>query len=374
MKRVAIGIVVAVLLLPKLAASQDLPNSLSSLALPPVILQMEDMHDMHEDAMAGPHLVLKGFSDISYGANQDKNHNTFALGQFDFFVTSELSDKVSFLGEVVFKYTRGDNKGAFDIERVQIKYSYSDQVNVVIGRMHTPLGYWNETYHHGTWFQTTAFRPLVEDRNILPQHEIGAQFTGVQKMAGIDLNYNVSVANGRGRSVTENENLQDYNGNKAFNLLLSLDPDAVPGLRFGFNTYIDTIPADPTIPARNGEIKERILGGHFVYIHKNIEYLTEYANIRHEDGVSGKTFNTNGFYIQGAYQFNKWKPYYRYDHLDFGQGDPYYASLGSDLNKHSAGLRWDIILWLCLKAEYGYNQPKGADNFSSLTLQTAFTF
>lgn len=372
MKRVTIRFVVAILtlLLPGLAASQDLPNSLSSIASEPLFLQMEEMH---EDSMAGPHLILKGFSDISYGANQDRNHNTFALGQFDFFVTSELSDKVSFLGEVVFKYTK-DNKGAFDIERVQIKYSYSDQVNIVIGRMHTPLGYWNETYHHGTWFQTTAFRPLVEDRNVLPQHEIGAQFLGVQKISAMDFNYNVSVANGRGKAITENQNLQDYNGNKAFNLLLTLAPDAVPGLKFGVNNYDDTIPADPTIPARNGEIKERILGGHLVYTGHNVECLSEYANIRHQDEVSDNTYTTNGFYIQGAYQFHRWKPYYRYDHLDFGDGDPYYAPLGPDLNKHTLGVRFDLIVWLCVKAEYGYNEPKGADNFSSLTIQTAFTF
>lgn len=371
-KRVAIRIAATVLtlLLPGLAAAQDLPNSLSSVASTPVFLQMEEMH---EDTMAGPHLILKGFSDISYGANQDKNHNTFALGQFDFFVTSELSDKVSFLGEVVFKYSR-DNKGAFDIERVQIKYSYSDQVNVVVGRMHTPLGYWNETYHHGTWFQTTAFRPLVEDRNVLPQHEIGAQFLGVQRISGLDFSYNVSVANGRGKAITENQNLQDYNGNKAFNLLLTLAPDAVPGLKFGFNNYDDTIPADSTIPARNGEIKERILGGHFVYIGHKVEFLSEYANIRHEDDVSGDTFTTNGLYVQGAVQFQRWKPYYRYDHLDFGAGDPYYAPLGPDLDKHTVGVRFDLILWLCVKTEYAYNQPKGADNFSSLTIQSAFTF
>lgn len=330
--------------------------------------------DMHEDMLAnGPRLVLKGFSDISYSSNLNNDKNTFALGQFDFFVTSELSDKFSFLGELVYKYGK-DNKATFDLERVQIKFSYSDQVNVAAGRMHTPLGYWNETYHHGTWFQTTAFRPLMLDRNVLPQHIIGAEFFGFQKFSAMDFEYNFAVANGRGRSTTENQNFQDYDSHKAFNMLLKLAPETIPGLKFGFNTYIDTIPPDPTVVGRNSQVDERILGGDVVYLNNNIEFLSEYANIRHKDTATDISATTTGYYVQGAYQFPHLKPYYRFDYLNFGSPDSFYAPLGPDLKKNTLGVRYDPILWLCLKFEYAYTLPTGLSNYNSFNLQMAFTF
>jgi hypothetical protein len=48
--------------------------------------------------------------------------------------------------------------------------------------MHTPLGYWNQYYHHGAWFQATATRPEMylfeDDGGILPVHEIGIEASG----------------------------------------------------------------------------------------------------------------------------------------------------------------------------------------------------
>ncbi len=333
----------------------------------------EERGEQGDPAHPAPQLIIKGFTDISFSENQDENENTFTLGQFDLFITSALSDKFSFLSEVVYRFGR-DNKASFEIERVQVKYSHSDQINLVLGRMHTPLGYWNETYHHGAWFQTTAFRPEVEDSNVLPQHEIGLQFLGSQRFPSLDFEYNISIANGRARTISENQTVQDFNGLKAVNILLKASPDALPGLKFGFNTYIDKIPADPAVPARNGEIDELILGAHLVYLSANIEFLSEFAHISHDDEVSGKDFETTGYYIQGAYQYQKWKPYYRFDYLNFGDGDPYYASILLDQKKHTAGVRFDPILWLGLKIEYSFTRPRIKDSFSSITLQTAFTF
>ena len=46
--------------------------------------------------------------------------------------------------------------------------------NVSIGRGHTAMGYWNQTFHHGKWFQTTTDRPAIyrfeDDIGILPVH------------------------------------------------------------------------------------------------------------------------------------------------------------------------------------------------------------
>ena len=50
---------------------------------------------------------IKGFAEAL--ATYQKDKLSFGLGEEDLFITSELSDKVSFLGESVFKYTGNEH-------------------------------------------------------------------------------------------------------------------------------------------------------------------------------------------------------------------------------------------------------------------------
>ena len=83
------------------------------------------------------------------------------------------------LAEIVFEFEEDDNEAVLDPERIQVRWAPSTLFSLTAGRMHTPLGYWNETFHHGTWFQTTAARPLLyefeDDGGILPVHMVGLQ-------------------------------------------------------------------------------------------------------------------------------------------------------------------------------------------------------
>ena len=138
--------------------------------------------------------------------------------------------------------------------------------------------------------------------------------------------------------------------------------------------YFDDIPPDITDPARKGEITERILGGYIVYLKDHMEFLAELVHIMHDDAVSGRTFGTRGFYLLGAYQIGKWKPYYRFDRVNFHEGDPYFPSDSFDIDKSTVGIRWDPILWSSIKLEYGFNEREGANDTSTIGLHTEFTF
>jgi len=244
--------------------------------------------------------------------------------------------------------------------------------------MHTPLGYWNHTFHHGTWFQTTAFRPDVyrfeDDGGILPVHIVGLDLSGSKAFRTLDFGYSLTVGNGRGRTVTEVQNVKDHNKSKAINVLLTIAPHAIRGMSFGLNTYIDTIPPNPSDPQRNGDIDEFILGGHIVYVQEKVELLGEIFRIHHHDRVSRQNFDTLGGYFQGSYRFGLWKPYYRFDFINFGNGDPFYAPNDIDFAKHTLGIRWDPLVWMGIKLEYGYNQRKNAHDINAFTIQSSFAF
>jgi len=328
-----------------------------------------------------PKLEIRGFTDITFSTERRVNAgratpSTFSLGQYDLFITSKLTDTVSVLSETVLEFGE-DNELVVDQERLELKYAPSDLFSVRIGRMHTPLGYWNHAFHHGAWLQTTAFRPLLysfeDDGGILPVHSVGIQFFGLWRLQALDLDYTLSVVNGRGRRVTEVQNLQDRNDAKAFTVLLGAAPQFPPGLRFGVNAYLDKIPSDEDTPGRNGEIDELILGGYVVYLNRNLELLAEVSRIHHRDRVSRLSFDTWGLYAQAAYQLGRWKPYYRFDFIDFGNGDPYFVPNDSDTRKHTFGIRYDPFTWLGLKLEYSFSLW-GDGETHAVSGQAAFTF
>ena len=108
---------------------------------------------------------IRGFVDV-YSSYQD-GKVSFGLGEQDLFITSEITERLSFLGETVFKYSL-ESPTDFDIsiERIILKYNYFGNHSVLIGKHHTPVNYWNDTYHHGRVFFPTIDRPLLFSQGI----------------------------------------------------------------------------------------------------------------------------------------------------------------------------------------------------------------
>jgi len=94
---------------------------------------------------------IKGFVDVT--TTYQNNKVSFGFDEQDLFITSVLSDKISFLGESVFKFTPSSpTQYSVSIERVIINYNIKGNHNLIMGKVHTPLNYWNDSYHHGRFF------------------------------------------------------------------------------------------------------------------------------------------------------------------------------------------------------------------------------
>jgi len=349
-------------------------------------LKEEEMPGMDMGKSASPFTVprlnLQWFGDVDFRAgskvrNGDNLPDTFGLGQLGLMTNARLTENASVMSEVVFQY-KDDESASATIERLQLQYQANDLFNFRLGRTHTPFGYWNETFHHGTWFQTTALRPEIlrfhDGGSVLPIHSVGLEMYGYQPVKFLDLHYNIGVANGRGKKYTDTVDSQDLNSNKAVYAVFSLAPVPVPGLRFGVNAYRDVIPPDAGTPARNGNIDELITGVHLIYIRDHLEFLSEAVRIQHDDTVSSRRFTTWGMYLQAGYQSGAFKPYYRFDLLDAAEGDPFYGPQVVDVIRHTLGLRWDFIRWAALKFEYHYIDQDNLDGPHAFYAQAAFTF
>lgn len=325
-------------------------------------------------------LVFRAFGNIDWLSRRGDLPGTFTVGQLDLFATSELAEDVSVLAEVVLEAEIGGEEQVADVERFQIRYAPLDALNVSLGRMHTVLGYWNQTYHHGAWLQTTAFRPEVyrwedeEGGGLLPVHEVGLRLGGAVAAGALRVEYSGSVANGRGVASEDVVAFQDPNPAKAVSAWVGLGFKRWPGLKVGGTAYVDTIPARPGDPARESELDERILGGFVAFTRSGAEVLAEAFDIRHEDDRTGASFVTTGMYVQGAWSIGGLKPYYRFDRIDRDEGDPYFRESVRDLSKHTAGLRIDVWDLVAAKLEVSHTDPRVGEGYTAAAVQVAFTF
>jgi len=322
-----------------------------------------------------PDLVIKAFGDINLAYQDDGTPGGFSLGELDLFLTSELTSDLSVLAEIVFEPQEGAS-AEIELERYVIRWAPRDAFQLALGRMHMPLGYWNQAYHHGAWFQTTIERPIVyrweHDGGVLPVHDVGLALLGSHPVSAVTLEYSASVTNGRAPESTEVQDLNDANSNKAVHLWLGIVPRALRSLKFGGVVRFDRIPPAKDDPQSAG-LDERITGAFVAYTPRRGEALAEILHIRHEARDSGASWTTLGLYAQGAVRLGRFKPYYRYDYQDVDEGDPYYDQHGTQ-SRHTLGVRHDPWSWAALKLELYRESPTTGVKFNAVAFQAAFTF
>src|SRR3978361_28448 len=175
---------------------------------------------------------IKGFIDGI--TTYQKGQVSFGFEEQDLFITSQINDRISFLGETVFKYSP-DSPTDFDvsIERVVFKYNYAGNHSLLFGKQHTPIDYWNDTYHHGRVFFPTIYRPLLFDANIIPLHTTGIRLQG-DNLGYVNFGYDFMVGNGLGST-----DVQDNDKNKSVTAAIHIKP--TDGLQIGTSFYYDVI-------------------------------------------------------------------------------------------------------------------------------------
>ncbi len=221
-----------------------------------------------------PKIKIRGFGDCTFSATyQAQVYDTnFNLGNMGLLFSSDLNDRLSFLTELsayrdIYYLNRTNlgfgNSSYFKSQGFVLKYAVSDDFNIAIGRLHTAMGYWNHTFHHGPWLQPSILRPEIYRfkyiGGILPTHSIGAEIFGFK-----ELRYHIGVSNGREKKPWVVQNFNDANKSKALTLFLTAQPHEVERLRFGGTFYLDTIPPDPANSGQLNKVNEQIAGGHLI--------------------------------------------------------------------------------------------------------------
>ena len=327
------------------------------------------------DIPGGPQMHIQGFTHMGFaGTSQKGATNGFFLGNFDLFITSRLSENFSMLAELNFEAGEDNNLGV-DLERMLLLYKPNDYFQLSFGRYHTDIGYYNNAYHHGNWFETAAGRPflfLFEDQGgVLPVHNVGLSLRGAIPSGRLGVHYAAELGNGRPARHPQNstvQNLFDENNGKSFNFAAYVRPEWAPGLQAGFSIYHDHL--IPDLPPR---IQETIPAAYIVYITPKFEFLSEGVLVRHAFDNTNRVLNMPGFYTQIGRQWGPVRPYFRYQYINTSPLDPVIGDAGR-MHGPSTGIRYDWSEFAALKLQYDRNYHRGRSADNHITGLVAFTF
>lgn len=362
--------------------------------------------DAAEQREKYPSLQFHGFGDVDYAADTRRapnvpgmasgtpygvayygEKNTFYLGEFDVFLNALLSPDASVVSETVFSADSANQMGV-DIERLYLEYRFNDCFNVDAGRFHTALGYYNTTFHHGTFLQTAIGRPTFlqfeDSGGILPVHMVGLEIHGAVPSGSLNLAYSAAVGNGLDYSANPNlnsvEQTLSFSDSKAVNLALTAKPDWLPGLQFGGNVYFDAITPDNAGTTNNvPHNNQTILGASAVYNSAKWEFLNE-AYIIADKPANGQPHYNTAFYTQLARKCGVLTPYVRFNYYHISLNDTLYTldwQGGVNAGIHygpSLGLRYDFTGYAALKLQYDYLVDYGFNSASRVNVQACFTF
>ncbi len=337
-------------------------------------------------------LEFEGFGSVSYHRHDaEGNHASgsaeypegFTMGGFDLYAFQQIGEKTSAFAEFII----ADFEEEIELERLWIKRSFNEALELKAGLVESPLGYWNRTYHHGgQLLQDTITRPFFlryeeEAGAIFPMVSVGIEVSGGRSFHAGRLEYTAVFANGMSleSESTHNEpsasrivinTLGDPGDEKLAIVRAAWSFGELPlqvGL-FGMN--------NPVVNTGGELLVSQTVAGSDVHLGLGgFDAIAEYYSIdnRDEAGAAGSR-SGNAWYVQLGYQLTgSLKPLYRYSRLGMEPDDAYFGYLSMvEQAQHVLGIRYDIDDSNALKLEYSLMKYADQEDENHLQLQWAF--
>jgi hypothetical protein len=318
---------------------------------------------------------VRGFVD-AYTSYQ-KGKLNFGLGEQDLFITSAITERLSFLGETVAKYSL-DSPTDFSvsIERIILKYNYAGNHSVLLGKHHTPINYWNDTYHHGRVFFPTVERPLLFAEGFIPLHTTGISLQG-QNLGRLRFGYDLMLGNGLGSG-----DIADNNPFKSVTAAVHVKPR--DGVRYGLSLYHDVISKGSIVHNHSSgvstvalaRIRQSIMTASVSYndsiFSKKYELLAESSMAMNKADSLGTQNAIASYAYAGLRLTDKIIPYVRVDDIRYQRQEVYFHD--HTVQSFVGGLRYELSYLAVFKLEYQHVNHHRAADADRMIFQVAVGF
>lgn len=367
-------------------------------------------------------LRFSGFGDFVYGATGGENVDTTASDAFarfgsdpypvntnrgfgltgtDFVILADMTEAMTFLGEVNFQAARGGSSVIdLDVERLFVNYEIDPRFNLQAGLFFTPIGYNNRFLYARAWLMNSIQVPdfFEEELNLFPTHSIGVAAHGEFAMRnGHRLAYIVSAANGRPATPDGAVYARDNTNSKEMTGLVEW---LIPGFRdsrvgiSGWLGNIDSVRVDrlgeivDAAAAPSLALKERGFDAYLVVNHRWFGVNAEYVRSVERDrtGQTGSSYVTQGGMVEVSLNLaqRKLHPYVRFDRTALPEDGGPYISLREvdagftrvyvpEFKAAMTGAAFDVNQHVRVKAEY-IRHLAGPRQRHGVALQAAFGF
>jgi hypothetical protein len=309
------------------------------------------------------------FAGVNEFGQYIKNDTTYSktnfnTGNFVLFITSQLSERISVLSEVSFD--NSSSKFDFEVQRLMMRYYVKDYFSIRVGKMFTPIGYWNNQFTLGLVLQPTIQRPLairpVSDGGVLQYRDAGIQFEG-ENISSARFSYKVLFGNGVGYYGSNDK------GDNHIAATVQVGAEPIEGLKILASGMFDRIEKGKSNP--NGSIsslpddgKLQLLVASVAYMNpaKKFEFIGELLSQKSTFDNVG-TYNSHSYYAYAGYKIaDKITPYLLYNSTQAGEskttGDPYFSPIPVKIELLTLGVRYKINSSFIGKLEYEVNNQK----------------
>ena len=274
-----------------------------------------------------------------------------------------------------------------ELERMYLRYDWRNALHVTVGRMYSPIGFWNVNYNFGLVLQPNISRPRIlnptHDGGFILTRETGVQIGG-DNIGKAGFFYRLLVANGIGK----NGGLlgTPYLLGPKVSLTGQLGLEPVEGLRFSVSAVTNSLP-DGSLTQFEAPVPEALTSrmvsasvSHMA-IDKKLEFIGEYYVNTH-DYVTLPDQTLNGAILYLGYKATtKVVPYFFAELLSFPAGDPYYPTVNPytnqpyvGANEYNLGLRYRVNANLVLKGEAALLDQEQFGTSYGFKTQVAFGF
>lgn len=324
-------------------------------------------------AQPNTNIRFYGHPGFDFYSNSGQNSSSpyFRGGPLVVFVTSQISEKVSVAGELNMHYM--STTGAeIELERMYVKYDWKPQLHIAVGRMYSPIGFWNVNYNFGLVLQPNISRPRIlnptHDGGFIQTRDTGLQLGG-DNIGKAGFFYRIFLANGVGRNGGLLGVPYKLGSQLSYTAQVGIEPSE--GLRLSVSGVFNDLPNGSLtqfeVPVPQA-MQNKLLAASISHmsIDKKLELIGEfYANTHSYQTISEKTLAGGIFYL-GYKASEKLIPYFFAEVLNFANGDPYYPTLNPYTNQayvssseYNLGLRYRFNSNVILKGELAaFNQDQ----------------
>jgi hypothetical protein len=364
---------------------------------------------------------FNGFGDIVYGMQfgdvADKNagnlystfgsdpnplntNQGFGLTGVDFVTTVDITDELTYQGEVNLQAARGlSDEIELDVERSYINYSITELFNVQAGLYFTPIGFQNRNLYARAWLMNTLqiHDFSEEELNLFPTHTVGINAHGLLTTASDwNISYRLSLGNGRASTPVAPIYARDPMLNPEIAGLIELVIPKGRAERIGISGWSNRIESKylPNLgdveseTSEDMELQEVGVSPYATFMTDKFNVLLEYMAQWHLDekgNLPKASYLTQALTTEVSLNLveNKLHPYVRYDVTDLpAEGGPYLGLRDNgglvkvyvpNFEAVMVGFSLDVNPNNRLKLEY-IHHLQGTRKAHGITAQTAFAF